>query len=72
MRQVRVNVTGAGNAQPAQLAEKIYHAVLSRPPTRAELFAIESHASETYARPQELAEDLVWALINEPEFVYIH
>ncbi|MCP5557315.1 MAG: DUF1553 domain-containing protein [Verrucomicrobiaceae bacterium] len=65
-------VTGAGNAQPAQLAEKIYHAVLSRPPTRAELFAIESHASETYARPQELAEDLVWALINEPEFVYIH
>ena len=65
-------VTDAGNATPAVLAERIYLTVLSRPPTEKELTKITSYADSTSASGRELAEDLVWALLNQPEFIYIH
>ena len=60
------------NAGPAALAEKIYLAVLSRRPTADETKAIEKYANSTRAGTQQLASDLVWSLINQPEFFYIH
>ena len=65
-------VTEAGAMKPAELAEKIYLAVLSRPPTEKELLKITTHADDSRANQRELAEDLVWVLMNEPEFVYLH
>lgn len=67
-------VAGAhdGEQKPRDLAEKIYLTVLSRPATEQELAEIEKHAKATYAGTQDLAEDLAWALINQPEFFYIH
>jgi hypothetical protein len=65
-------VTEAGNATPAVLAERIYLTVLSRLPTEKELTKITTYADSTSASGRELAEDLVWALLNQPEFIYIH
>ena len=65
-------VTEARKSKPAVLAEKIYLTLLARRPTEKELAKIEEHASSSYADTPELAEDLVWALINQPEFTYIH
>jgi hypothetical protein len=65
-------VTDARKAKPVELIERIYLTVLARPPTDKERAKIEAHTSSSYAGPQELAEDLVWALINQPEFIYIH
>lgn len=67
-------VTGAhdGEHAPRDLAGKIYLTLLSRPPTDEEVAEIESHAKATYADSQSLAEDITWALINQPEFFYIH
>ena len=61
-----------GESKPRELAAKIYLAILSRPPTERELATVESHAKSSYAGTQDLAEDLAWALINQPEFFYIH
>jgi len=52
--------------------KKIYLTVLSRPPTEKEIAAVNVHTTATYAGAKEIAEDLVWALINQPEFYFIH
>lgn len=58
--------------KPEDLVKKIYFTVLSRPPTEKEIAAVNAHTSATYADAKEIAEDLVWALINQPEFYFIH
>lgn len=58
--------------KPDDLVKKIYYTVLSRPPTTKETAAITAHSEATYAGAREIAEDLVWALINQPEFYFIH
>lgn len=65
-------VTEARDAKLPALAGKIYFTVLSRPPTPKELAAIESHVAATHVGLKETAEDLIWALINQPEFIYVH
>ena len=65
-------VTTTGKVKPGELEEKIYYTVLARPPTPKELATIEAHAAAAHTGVRETAEDLVWALINQPEFVYIH
>jgi hypothetical protein len=61
-----------GESSPAEIADRAYHAVLSRPPTNDEVAALATHAERDYAGARELASDLVWALINQPEFFFIH
>jgi hypothetical protein len=61
-----------GESNSRDLAGKIYFTVLSRPPTVQEVDAVQSHAQATAARPRILAEDLIWALINQPEFLFVH
>ena len=61
-----------GESTPEEIADKVYHTVLSRPPTPGEVNALKTHAEEDYAGARALAADLVWALINEPEFFFIH
>ncbi len=65
-------VTGAREFSDEEMAEKIYLTVLSRFPTEEELRILKAHADTTRTRGQALAADLVWALINQPEFFFNH
>ena len=58
--------------KPAALAEAIYLAVLSRPPTAAEASAALAHGTAGKAGVKQAADDLVWALINSCEFLHRH
>ncbi len=52
--------------------DTLYYAVLSRPPTDEERAAIRSYSDSAESEGQEVAVDLVWALINSPEFLFKH
>lgn len=65
-------VDGAKDIKPAELVDKIYVTVLSRPPTEKERSALAAHVSATRVSTREMAEDLVWALVNQPEYYFIH
>ncbi len=54
------------------LIEKLYLTVLSRTPTAEELAALKSHADSTNASGRAFASDLVWSLVNQPEFLFNH
>ena len=54
------------------LITPVYLAVLSRFPTEAEITAVRDYARTGPPRRRELAVDLIWALINSPEFLYRH
>lgn len=63
----------AHRADPRAATEAVYLTVLSRPPTNEELLALQRHAETTKrGKPGEAARDIVWALINSPEFLYRH
>lgn len=65
-------VASAAELSIEELAEKVYLTVLSRFPSREELRAVEDHSGTTGLRGSPLAADLMWALINQPEFFYNH
>ncbi|MFO1483775.1 MAG: DUF1553 domain-containing protein [Verrucomicrobiaceae bacterium] len=54
------------------IADKVYHTVLSRAPSANELATLKGHVAVTYDGGSTLAADLVWALINQPEFLFNH
>lgn len=61
---------GASKGKPEERVRRIYLTILSRPPTEEEQATARKLAATE--SPKELAEDLVWGLINQPEFCYIH
>lgn len=56
----------------ADLVERIYLTLLSRYPTESEQKTILAHADSTGTDGRALATDLVWALLNQPEFFFNH
>ena len=56
----------------SRAAESLYLTILSRRPTVAELEAITKYARNARLSPKQVADDLVWALINTKEFLYRH
>ena len=60
------------SAKQDELVRRIYLNVLSRLPSEDEIKKVRQHSESSYADGRELAEDLVWTLINQPEFIYIH
>lgn len=62
----------AGDHDLNKLAEKIYLTLLSRTPTADEIAALKAHMTSSYSSGRELAADIVWALINQPEFYFNH
>jgi hypothetical protein len=54
------------------MVETIYLHVLSRFPTEDERLVLSNYFSDTNATTRALAADLVWVLVNQPEFYYIH
>lgn len=66
-------VTAATNSDGTEaLADRIYHTVLSRPPSAKELETLKAHVTATYGGGSSLAADMVWALVNQPEFLFNH
>lgn len=66
-------VTAASNSEGVEaLADKIYHTVLSRPPSAGELAMLKAHVAASYSGGSSLAADMVWALVNGPEFLFNH
>lgn len=62
----------ASDRTPAEIAEELYLLAYSRRPTDEELHVVDglfAGAADAAAR-REAAEDLLWALINTPEFVF--
>lgn len=55
-----------------ELLDHLYLAILSRYPSREEVQAIQTHNQTKKPRPNEIVEDLAWALINTKEFLYRH
>ena len=55
----------------AQITEAVW-AVLSRPPTAAECELFESYLERRKDRPDAALQQMVWALINSPEFRFNH
>jgi hypothetical protein len=65
----RAALLAASGASPREIVEELYLLVYSRLPTSAELAA----TTALYARPADrrrTTEDLLWALLNTPEFVF--
>jgi len=58
--------------KPAEAVTGLYLTLLSREPTVAELAAAAEYATTSGLKPQEVAVDLAWALINTKEFLYRH
>ena len=55
---------------PPQLVDEIYLRAYSRLPTDAERAAVVRKFGRPGAVRREVVEDLLWALINTPEFVF--
>jgi len=57
---------------PRELIGGLYLATLSRFPSEDELKIVTAHFASRPANRREAAVDLVWALVNSPEFLYRH
>ena len=57
---------------PRQIATRLYLTILSRFPTDSELQAVTEYSQSGVARGRLAIVDLIWALINSPEFLYRH
>lgn len=58
---------------PRKAADALYLTILSRRPTPEELKTLKAHAdSQKGQRGANAFVDMVWALVNQPEFLYRH
>jgi hypothetical protein len=60
----------AAGRRPEEIVEELYLAAYSRPPTAGERQAALAEFAREGATPRATAEDLLWAMVNTPEFVY--
>jgi hypothetical protein len=62
----------AGGGDPGRIVEEIYLTVLSRYPTEQEIDVLRRYAKIETVNRNEVAIDLIWALVNSSEFLYRH
>lgn len=67
----RVDRLMAEKKPHAEIVTDLYYATLCRAPSPAELSASEKLLTE-YTSPMECYEDLLWALINSKDFLFVH
>ncbi len=60
----------ASKRTPAEIVEELYLLAYCRLPTAAETAACVSRFEKTGAKRREAVEDLMWGLLNTPEFVF--
>ncbi len=59
----------AENASPRAIVEEVYLSVLCRVPTEEEFASADAYIAQV-GNVQEAAQDLMWALINSPAFLF--
>ncbi|MDB5347473.1 MAG: hypothetical protein JWP89_5850 [Schlesneria sp.] len=68
--QSRVHELAQSDKTPAQIVEELYLSLYARRPATDELNDAVSLFSESDTNRRRVIEDLMWALINTPEFVF--
>ncbi len=56
--------------KPAQIIEELYLATFARFPTAQELAGLEAEFAKPDTKRKTLIEDILWSLLNSPEFSY--
>ncbi len=69
-KEGRVAKLVAAKTPHEEIVGELYLAALCRPPTQAELKASHDFLAEA-ANPQECYQDLLWALINSKQFLFV-
>jgi hypothetical protein len=60
----------AAGRKPDEIVEELYLAAYSRLPSDEERWAAAAEFAREGATPRGVAEDLLWAMLNTPEFIY--
>lgn len=68
----RIHRLAGGEATPASIVTQLYLATLSRRPTAGELGRALRAFDAKEATRKTAAEDVFWALVNSPEFLFNH
>jgi hypothetical protein len=71
-KEGRVHKLAESKAAPPEITTELYLLALSRLPTPRELEIAEAAFTAGTATRQTAAEDILWALLNSPEFVFNH
>jgi hypothetical protein len=66
LRPLRLSKTPGDNVR------EVYLTVISRPPTPAEMQAVQNYAQTGPVKGRDVLVDLTWALMNSAEFLYRH
>jgi hypothetical protein len=69
--KLRELVRSAGG-DPGRIVDEVYLTVLSRHPTEQEIDVLRRYAKMETVNRNEIAIDLIWALVNSSEFLYRH
>jgi len=68
----RAATLAAGDAPPEAILEDLYLAAYARRPSAAEAARLLPEFSRESATRRRVVEDLLWALLNTPEFMYVN
>jgi hypothetical protein len=71
-KEGRLKKLAESKLTPEEIITELYYLALSRPPTASELDIATSPFSAPKATRQTAAEDVLWALLNSPEFLFNH
>jgi hypothetical protein len=70
--QGRAHLLAASDKKPDEIVTELYLAAFTRPPTSGELEAASARFGSGAKERQAATEDVLWALLNSPEFVFNH
>ncbi len=56
---------------PSDIVSELYLTIFSRPPTSAELESLSAEFDKPETERRKLIEDIVWSMVNSPEFLYL-
>ena len=71
-KEGRVKKLADCDLSPEQITTELYYLALARPPTSHELEIAASAFAAPKSTRQAASEDILWALLNSPEFVFNH
>jgi Protein of unknown function (DUF1553) len=67
----RCQKLASSNRDARSIIEELYLTVFNRPATEAEFKTLESEFAMPNTNRQQLIEDIVWSMVNSPEFLYL-
>ena len=67
----RCQALAASDLAPAAIVEQLYLTIFSRPPEAEEMQLLVAEFSRPAVDRRQLIEDLMWSLVNTPEFLYL-